>query len=578
MVDLKKGNTMFHSTILSLHHTTALSQLRALSQQSPTTNLSQAPLFQTARRHQALITSPVILLMLAACSGSSNEPVSANPAATDNGDNGGGNRGDGDSSTSPSAAGSAPTVAQVLQEFKVFRSVEGNDTIAGPTYNAVSYAGDPAGVPVDPDDDDANPANVINGVDVNLTVGQAIDGWNDTDTLVDIELVHGSAYDDSLVGNENNNRLLGGAGNDLLTGQGGYNLLNGGAGNDVFVGSEDGINVVTYHTDPGGVFVYLQATIDPVFFPDGGSYAKDGWGNRDTFVNINHIVGSFYADTIYGNSSDNNLRGGHGNDFIYGLDGDDTLVGGYGSDWLDGGRGYDFVSYLEDIDGVIVNLLEERATDGWGYIDWIFGIESVHGSEYNDTIIGDDEGNILTGAAGDDIINGGAGNDNIEGGDGSNTLSGGEGFDSVSYEFLETAVTASLADGKATHGDSNEDDLDGFEAIVGSAFDDILIGDENDNGLIGNDGDDILIGGDGVDDLDGGAGSDWVSYKDDSAGVNINLARGTARDDWGNDDILTSIENAEGSAFDDTITGNDNMNTIIGGEGLDRLDGGHGID
>ena len=360
-----------------------------MPQQSSTTTLFQAPLFQTARRHQALITSPVILLMLAACSSSSNVPISANPTATDNGDNGdngsGDNNGDsgagdndGDNSTSPAGAGSAPTVAQVLEEFQVFTSVEGNITIAGPTHNAVSYASDPEGVPADPDDDDTNPASAINGVDVNLTVGEAIDGWNDTDALVDIELVHGSAYDDRLIGNGNNNRFFGGAGNDRLTGQGGFNLLNGGSGNDIFVGSDAGVNVVTYHTDPTGIYVDLARNT-----------AFDGWGEQDSFVDINHIVGSYYTDIIYGNEFSNNLSGGHGNDVIYGLAGDDTLVGGAGIDHLFGGDDADFVSYVADINGVTVNLAEGTATDGWGDTDWLTDIENVHGSEHDDVITGD---------------------------------------------------------------------------------------------------------------------------------------------------------------------------------------------
>ena len=43
-------------------------------------------------------------------------------------------------------------------------------------------------------------------------------------------------------------------------------------------------------------------------------------------------------------------------------------------------------------------------------------------------------------------------------------------------------------------------------------------------------------------------------------------------------DILVGIEGVEGSAFDDTITGNDGDNLLIGGAGNDTLSGGAGDD
>ena len=75
----------------------------------------------------------------------------------------------------------------------------------------------------------------------------------------------------------------------------------------------------------------------------------------------------------------------------------------------------------------------------------------------------------------------------------------------------------------------------------------------------------------------GGAGSDAISYSDDSAGVSINLAAGTATGVSGTT-TFTSIENAYGGGGNDTITGNAGANVLIGDDGNDVFTGGGGAD
>jgi Ca2+-binding RTX toxin-like protein len=58
----------------------------------------------------------------------------------------------------------------------------------------------------------------------------------------------------------------------------------------------------------------------------------------------------------------------------------------------------------------------------------------------------------------------------------------------------------------------------------------------------------------------------------------------TATDGWGGiwglqgTDILSNIENVEGSSFNDTLTGNANANVLDGGGGADILSGAGGAD
>jgi Ca2+-binding RTX toxin-like protein len=126
---------------------------------------------------------------------------------------------------------------------------------------------------------------------------------------------------------------------------------------------------------------------------------------------------------------------------------------------------------------------------------------------------------------------------------------------------------------------------DGNDTITGGALNDVIYGDGGNDKLIGGTGNDVLyglggtdtlIGGAGNDQLNGGSGNDTVDYSASAAAVSVNLALGTATGE-GND-ILLNIENATGSGFDDTITGNTLANVLIGGSGTDTLRGGDGND
>ncbi|MCS6627959.1 hypothetical protein N0B44_34205, partial [Roseibacterium beibuensis] len=79
--------------------------------------------------------------------------------------------------------------------------------------------------------------------------------------------------------------------------------------------------------------------------------------------------------------------------------------------------------------------------------------------------------------------------------------------------------------------------------------------------------------------LDGGLGSDTASYTAAAAGAFVNLNSQMATNDGdGGVDTLSSIENATGSAFNDTLIGNGGANTLTGGAGNDVLVGLAGND
>ena len=149
----------------------------------------------------------------------------------------------------------------------------GNDLLdGGAGLDAVNYAQSPAGVVV------------------NLAAGTAQDGLGGTDTLVSIEQITGSDFDDTLIGNDGDNTFRPGDGNDLISGAGGTDTL------DYF-----------FNFAPAGIVVNLAT----------GS-AQDGHGTTDTIIGIENVVGSELNDRLVGDGRANTLDGGAGNDRLVG--------------------------------------------------------------------------------------------------------------------------------------------------------------------------------------------------------------------------------------------------------------------
>lgn len=135
-----------------------------------------------------------------------------------------------------------------------------------------------------------------------------------------------------------------------------------------------------------------------------------------------------------------------------------------------------------------------------------------------------------------------------------------------------------MPDGRIT-GTSGQDVLigDGLNNVIrGLRGHDELQGLGGNDRLYGNSGNDRLDGGTGDDLLDGGKGTDIAIYSQSNAVV-VNLIDGTASGADGKD-ILVSIEDILGSAFDDIIIGNDAANSLSGGNGDDRISGNAGHD
>src|SRR5215471_460952 len=495
----------------------------------------------------------------------------------------------------------------------VISGLGGNDTLSGLAGEDVLDGG-PGNDALDggTGSDTASYASATQGVTVSLAVtGPQDTGGAGVDTLVSIENLTGSAFDDTLVGDAGDNALSGGGGDDILI---------GGAGADAFDGG-DGFDLVSYETD---TLVVPLLNITPIDFSGDGGGVGDVAG--DTFVNIEGVIGSPNNDLITGRAGvADTIIGGAGNDIINGQGGGDTLIGGvgndlffglYGNNRFVGGEGADTVFYsLDDTitTGLTADLADPTRNTGLAAGDTYDGVENLFGSILDDTLIGDDGNNVLMGSLGDDRLIGGAGADVLNGNlffnpDITNWYEGtiddaGDGFDIASYETAASGVTASLSNPANNTGDAAGDTYILIEGLAGSAYDDTLEGNQRHNRLEGGAGNDMLIGRGGGDDYDGGAGNDTVVLDGRRADYTITYDAASQTFSLGRFGLVDHVTGAEtlqfsdgaisvssliagddndtpptGTAGSDDLSGEGGNDTLQGHGGDDRLDGGTGND
>ncbi len=181
------------------------------------------------------------------------------------------------------------------------------------------------------------------------------------------DVIEGLGGSDELVGGDGNDIVRGGDGDDEVRGGLGDDHLDGGAGNDV----------LSFEGATGGVYVNFRAG------------TATGQGN-DTFVNIERVNGTAFADVITGREEDNWFDGGGGIG--------DVLYGGMGNDILE------------------VNYVAPSGPDTGAYLSQLYGEEG------NDILMGSVGRDVLWGGLGDDFIMSRGGNDIIDGGDGTDRI------------------------------------------------------------------------------------------------------------------------------------------------------------
>ncbi len=170
------------------------------------------------------------------------------------------------------------------QTASTINALGGNDTLVGGPGNDKLDGG--SGI------DTAKFNGVPAAVNVDLAKGTAT--GQGTDTLVNIENVIGSNFDDTIAGDASRNTIDGGLGNDTLDGR-------------------DGTDTVSFQSSTAPVTVDLYK----------GTATGEG---TDTLRGFGNVIGSDKNDTITGSNGDNVLDGRGGFDTMQGLGGNDTYV------------------------------------------------------------------------------------------------------------------------------------------------------------------------------------------------------------------------------------------------------------
>jgi Ca2+-binding RTX toxin-like protein len=176
------------------------------------------------------------------------------------------------------------------------------------------------------------------------------------------------------------------------------------------------------------------------------------------------------------------------------------------------------------------------------------GSDRIRGTARADVIVAKGGNDEIEGRGGNDRICAGKGRDQVTGGGGNDRIKGGAGADLI----------AGQAGGDRLFGQRGSDALFG-----GGGSDDLVVGPGNFQ---------FMAPGAGDDQVRGNALIDFVSYFDAQAGVTVDLAAGTAT--GAGNDTLVNIDGAEGSPFDDALTGTAGSNFLFGGAGNDTLTSG----
>ena len=203
--------------------------------------------------------------------------------------------------------------------------------------------------------------------------------------------ISGTAYNDTIYGNEGNDTLKGGNGNDTLIGGKGKDSLSGGNGDDTYIWNfGDGVDYIDDRYGNNVVKFGEGITLDNLSFErsnvNDSSNGHDLYifvnGDRNQGVNLYNFFGSTayqnfslkfadgstfipkdngfdfalpdgqitlnglnHSDILTGNNQDNTIKGKNGNDTLIGGKGNDSLFGGNGDDtyiW-NFGDGFDYI-------------------------------------------------------------------------------------------------------------------------------------------------------------------------------------------------------------------------------------------
>jgi Ca2+-binding RTX toxin-like protein len=397
----------------------------------------------------------------------------------------------------------------------------------------------------------------------------------------DARLLGGSAL--NLTGNALNNILSGNDGANVIDGGAGGDEMWGGKGSDTYI--VDNVLDTVHEADGQGIDL-VKSSVDFKLDDATENLILTGSGN------INGTGGKI-ANILTGNDGNNTLDGGAGNDTLIGGKGDDIYVVDSAGDKIvetisnAAGGGHDTVKSAVNISIAALGNVEDLVLTGSAVVGKANALDN--------TVTGNDQGNVLDGGAGADTLIGGKGHDtyyidNI--GDTVVELPG-EGSDTI----ITTVVLPGLIAGVESYTFNTKVGVsftadDATNTLMGSAYDDYLNGGTSGlDTLNGGAGNDVLVGGDDGNYLVGDQGADWMAggNGDDTYFVdNVKdfiselFTGGTGDTVHSTISLLSLWDNVENAVLDGTaslnLTGNDLANKLTGNSGANVIDGGTNAD
>jgi VCBS repeat-containing protein len=415
----------------------------------------------------------------------------------------------------------ASAFGSVLPGFNQFEGMAGDDSITGNGLTQLAYFNAAAAVIVD--------------IAAGTAAGDASVGF---DTFTGVSGIHGSAFDDTLLGSN-----LSAPGTvELFEGRGGDDLINGRGGFDRAIYASRVNDIATI-----GVTIALAA----------GTVTDDPALGTDTLRSVESIRGTRFDDTFdatdFGATSLNAGSLGALNEFE-GLAGNDSITG----------NGSTRISYINATSGVTVDLAAGTAAgdDSVGNDTITGGVASIFGSHFADLLSGSNNAPLTL-----QLFHGHGGDD---------TIDGRGGLDQASYELFATSgISVDMAGGTVI-GDAGQgtDTLIAIESVRGTNFADQYVatgfaGASTDTGLSATFNEFEGMGGN---DTTTGNGNTRISFVNATGGVNVDLAAGIATGDESvGTDTFTGVNRVRGSNFNDTIAGDNNNNVLAGLDGQDTF-------
>jgi Ca2+-binding RTX toxin-like protein len=379
------------------------------------------------------------------------------------------------------------------------------------------------------------------GTDYRVERVRFADGTTLTHEDLITEATAATPGNDTLTGDSSANVIFGGAGNDTLQGRQGNDVLEGGTGNDTLMG------------DAGDDTYIFNVGDGQDFFREWSGFGSAGSGGNDTI--------QFGTGISASNLTVSQANGGQ--DLVLSISGTTDQITLFRGVTGFGDYRFEQVRFEDGSTLTHAQLMALATTPTAG----------------NDSFVGDELANPLSGGAGNDTLQGRQGNDTLTGGIGNDTAIGDAGDDTYVFGLGDGQDTVREWSGIGSAGAGGNDTI---QLGPGIAAGDLTVSQANG-------GQDLRIAINGTSDqitILGGVtwGTDYridqVRFDDGSTLTHAQLMTLATTATPGNDTFLGDelANTLSGAAGNDTLQGRHGNDTLAGGSGSDMLMGDAGND